>query len=208
MGQPKLRLPWHGTTIIQHVLEAWRAGGVRATVVVVPPDDPELADLCWQAGAEVVVPRQPPSEMKHSIQLAIQHIRDHLRPRAGDAWLVAPADLPDLSPAIVARLLATHEPDDPQILVPTLSGKRGHPVLFPWSLAGQIADLGEGEGLNVLVEHQGAAEIVCDDIAEPKAFADVDVPEDLQRGQPPPSSAHADQVRGNGQPNRSPPPSA
>ena len=181
MGQPKLMLPWGDSTIIETVLDAWKASGVRATVVVVPPDDRELADLCWHAGAEVVVPPQQPSEMKHSVRIALRHISRHLRPRDSDIWLVAPADMPRLSPAIVGRLLENHRPDEPKILLPTLQGKRGHPALFPWPLAARIDELGEDEGLNALVERESAAEIRCDDIADADAFSDVDTPDDYER---------------------------
>lgn len=182
MGQPKLLLPWGDSTILETTLDAWRTGGVKVVVVVVPPGQTELADLCWQAGAEVVVPKQPPAEMKDSIRLALRHISTHLRPREGDAWLVAPADLPQLSPIIIGRLLDEHLKDASAVRVPTIAGRWGHPVLFPWSLATKVGDLGANEGLNVLVEREGAVEVACDDIAAPTAFADVDTPEDYERG--------------------------
>jgi len=181
MGVPKLMLPWGESTIIETLLDTWKASRVRATVVVVPPDDRELADLCWHAGAEVVIPPQQPSEMKHSIRIALKHIAQHLRPRDTDAWLVAPADMPRLSAAIVSRLLENHQPDEPSILLPTLQGRRGHPVLFPWPLASRVNELGSDEGLNALVDREIVTEIACEDIAELGAFSDVDTPDDYEQ---------------------------
>lgn len=178
MGTPKLLLPWGETTIIESVLDAWKGAQVRATVVVVPPDDRELADLCWHAGAEVVVPSQQPGDMKQSVRIALRHIAKHLRPRETDVWLVAPADMPHLSSPIIARLLEKHRPDEPRILLPTLNGRRGHPALFPWPLAGRVDELGPDEGLNALVQREHPLEIPCDDLAGPDAFGDVDTPED------------------------------
>ena len=181
MGQPKLLLPWGESTIIETVLHAWRTAGVRATVVVVPPDDRELADLCWNAGAEVVIPQQQPAEMKQSIQLALRHVARHLRPRDSDAWLVAPADMPRVSPDIARRLLDHHRPDEPKVLLPTLNGRRGHPTLFPWPLAARVEELGPDEGLNALVEREWVGEVACDDIAGPDAFSDIDTPDDYEQ---------------------------
>lgn len=182
MGAPKLLLPWDESTIIETLIDAWKAGGVRATVVVVSPLDRELADTCWHAGAEVVIPPVQPAEMKHSIRFALKHIAKHLRPRESDAWLVAPADMPHLSPAIVSRLLEKHNPEEPRILLPTLGGRRGHPTLFPWPLAPLVDELGKEKGLNALVERESAVEIPCDDIADASAFSDVDTPEDYEQG--------------------------
>ena len=72
--------------------------------------------------------------MKASLQAALRHIDANFAPAASDAFLVAPADMPRLSAAIINRLLDEHYANpESAILVPTLRGRRGHPVLFPWS---------------------------------------------------------------------------
>ncbi|MEZ6078052.1 MAG: NTP transferase domain-containing protein [Pirellulaceae bacterium] len=42
MGQSKLLLPWRGTTVIEHVIEAWLRSRVTQVVVVARRDDLEL----------------------------------------------------------------------------------------------------------------------------------------------------------------------
>ena len=56
MGQPKLKMPWGGLTVIEQVVAAWRRGGVDHVMAVVRADDAELARMCDQAGAIVVSP--------------------------------------------------------------------------------------------------------------------------------------------------------
>ena len=45
MGQPKLLLPWRNSTIIEHVLAAWRASQVSHMLMVVHPADRQLAEI-------------------------------------------------------------------------------------------------------------------------------------------------------------------
>src|SRR5688500_5963836 len=102
MGQPKLLLRWGQTTIIEHVLAAWRAGGVTSTVIVVRSDDHELARVARDAGAHVVVPDVPPPQMKDSVEAGLQFIARNFQPGPGDIWLMAPADVPNLAANVIS----------------------------------------------------------------------------------------------------------
>jgi molybdenum cofactor cytidylyltransferase len=182
MGAPKLMLPLEGKPLIAHTIGAWRASQVDAVLVVVRPDDPELAAAARVAGAEVVVAEAPPPDMKASVQLALaQRTLD-----ADGAFLVAPADMPRLSPAIVNRLLEMHRQaasGSRAILVPTLKGKNGHPVLFPAACAADVFKLPADHGLDALIGESGAKIVPCDDLALLGAnpFADIDTPEQYAR---------------------------
>lgn len=178
MGRPKLLLPWGAHTVIEAVLAAWRASRVAATIVVVHPDDLELAALCRRAGAEVVQAPQAPPDMKASVILGLDFIERTLAPRGDEAWLAAPADLPLLSAATIDRLIAEHDPARPRILVPVHGGRRGHPVLFPWALAAEARRLGEGAGLDRLLADFAPRELA----SGPEALAaDLDTPDDYRR---------------------------
>jgi molybdenum cofactor cytidylyltransferase len=181
MGAPKLLLPWGDRTLIEQTLAAWRRSRVDRIVVIAPPGADELAQVCSAAGATVVVPASQPAEMKDSILLGLNYVATNVAPTAADAWLLAPADMPELSTAVIDHLLASHRPDQPKILVPTLAGRRGHPVLFPWPLAEKVHQLEPDEGLNALVGREGAREIPCDAAANPTAFEDIDTPADYQK---------------------------
>jgi len=84
---------------------------------------------------------------------------------------------------VTNALISAHSSNRPEILVPTLEGKRGHPVLFPWTLTGEVYSLSAAEGLNILRQRHENREIPCDAI-EPTgaaAFSDVDTPQDYER---------------------------
>ena len=183
MGAPKLLLPLSGGTIMEGTLAAWRASRVERIVVVVRPDDQELANVCRSYGVEVAIPPEAPPEMKDSVQYGLQYIEANFTPNAEDAWLLAPGDMPNLSLRVIDALIAEHDLSRPRILVPTLGGKRGHPVLFSWTLAAEVYSLSAAEGLNVLRQRHESQEVPCDSI-EPggsTAFSDIDTPEDYER---------------------------
>jgi molybdenum cofactor cytidylyltransferase len=178
MGQPKLLLPWRGRPVIEHVLQAWNNSRVQHVVVTVHPRDLQLAELCRRHGARVVVPTQPPPDMKTSVYLALQEARRTLAPHEHDAWLLAPADMPRLHAAIVDRLLAAYQPGQLQIVAPVRSGRRGHPIVLPFALADEVGALQAHEGINALLERFPVAELECPDGL---IHDDLDSPDDYRR---------------------------
>ena len=178
MGEHKLLLPWGEGTVIEAVLAAWRASGVNRTVVVARADDGELIDVCHRAGAEVVEADPPPADMKASVWCGLSHLRAALRDEMPDVWLLAPADMPTLDPAVIDRLLAACRDRAGEILVPLHDGRQGHPVLLPWSIAGEIPTLGAGEGINTLLARHELHPVECPYTVRP---ADLDTPDDYRR---------------------------
>ncbi len=203
MGSPKLLLPWGHATIIEQVLAAWRSSRVDRILVVVHPDDRELAERCRGDRVTVVIPTVPPPEMKDSVAAALRHIESECLPSSDDCWLLAPADMPNLSSATIDRLLTQHarrschserseeSPPPPEILrcaqndtseapilVPVHGGRRGHPVLFPWPLAAEVFALSATQGVNQLRRRHAVLEVSCgaDELGD-----DVDTVEDYRR---------------------------
>jgi len=190
MGQAKLLLPLAGQPLICHTLAAWLQSQASKVVIVVRAADRALSAVAAAAGAEVVAASPPPPDMKASIQAALRHLDALDSPQAGDAFLMAPADLPRLNAAIVNRLIAQHgaaasrgTAECDAILAPSLGGQRGHPVLFPWRFAAEIHALAADEGLDAIVRRQSPRLIPCDDLIADgqRPFADIDTPADYDR---------------------------
>lgn len=197
MGAPKLLLPWEQGdsrpgTVIESVLDAWRSSRVTALVVIVDARDGALIDVIRQVAArpsrtsgvprevpiELVIADPPPPEMKDSIRLGLDHIASGHDPANGDVWLLAPADMPTISPAVIDQLLSAAAANVGQVLSPTHAGRRGHPVLFPWRLAAEVALLGDHEGVNQLLKRHPVVEIPCGPDCLP---GDIDTVEDYTR---------------------------
>lgn len=182
MGRPKLLLPWRGGTVLDQVLSAWRASPVARVVVVIDPHSPvrdALAECCQRQGAQAVVPTESPPDMKASLAAGLAWLAECEVPAERDAWLVAPADFPLLDPAVVAALVAAHDPGQPVAVVPVSTGRRGHPVLVPWPWRERVTSLGASEGLNRLLAEGPTREIAVAGGAD--WGGDLDTPEDYQR---------------------------
>lgn len=183
MGAPKLLLPLAGKPLVLHAIDAWKKSSAQTIVVVVRAGDQPLVDVVRMAGVAWVEADPPPPDMKASIQAGLTYVERQYAPAADAAVLVAPADMPRLSPATIDRLLAEHRNQPGSILVPTLAGHRGHPVLLPWHIAAEVHALAPEEGLDALLRRRVPVAIPCDDLlaSDRQAFADIDTPEDYRR---------------------------
>jgi len=177
MGRPKLLLPLGGKTVLARTLEALAIPEVAARIVVVRPDDDELADAATASAALVVRPPLPPPEMRASVEHALREIEARFTPDPSDGWMLAPADHPVLDQAVVERLWQEWRDRRPPILVPTCAGRRGHPTLFRWDLTPAIFALPPDRGLNQLLrDHQADVRELAVDA--PSILVDLDTPED------------------------------
>lgn len=189
MGQPKLRLLHQGQPLLSHTIAALKLGGAAQICVVLHPSLGDLAPLCLAANAIPLVLPHPTSDMKQSVLHGLNCLAEHYQPSASDAWFLSPADLPFLSPRITQHLATvassevTSSHPTRSILIPTLTGKKGHPILLPWSIAAKIAALPADKGINALLKDHPCTYVSCDAV-EPqglRVFADIDTPEDYAR---------------------------
>lgn len=183
MGRAKLLLPWNDAelsdqTILGQVLATWRSAGPTAVVVTVHPDDVAVADVCRAAAVEFVQPAVPPPDMKASIAAALDYLQSKYAPSPADAWLVAPADLPNLSFSVIEKLLRAYDRTAPQIVRPTHAGRFGHPTLLPWLAAAEVGTIPTNRGLDYLFERLPFTAV---EAGTPCLADDVDTPDDYRR---------------------------
>lgn len=176
MGEPKLLLPWQGRPLIEHVLSAWRATRVDRIVVVIHAPDERLSQSCRAMGVDVVLANPRPVDMKASVQQGLDDLASRVQPLLGDAWLTAPADMPELSAAAIDRLIAAHDPAIPRALIAAHEGRSGHPILIPWIWTPRVSQLGPDEGLDSLLRSMPLEKIEC---GPPARAADIDTPADF-----------------------------
>ena len=180
MGQPKLLLPLGGTTVIERVLTVLDHPAIAARCVVVRASDAPLTETVRRAGGLALHPPVDPPDMRASVHFALETIQRDFSPRADDGWLLVPADHPVLDRRLIETLIVTWERDRPPILVPLVGNRRGHPTLFRWSLAREVASIPADLGLNwLLSEH--AREVSELPVEGDAALTDLDTPEDYER---------------------------
>jgi molybdenum cofactor cytidylyltransferase len=179
MGQPKLLMKFEGETLIHRVVTALRRGGAGRVVVVAPPATaPEgllIADEARRAGAAVIVPETRPAEMRLSVELGLTMFEAEPTPQL---VFLTPGDIPGITPDLVARLRDAALGRPGCIVAPEYEGRRGHPLVLPWSMAIEIRTLPAGEGVNALVARY-KDRLIEVPVLIPDALIDLDTPEDL-----------------------------
>jgi len=126
MGTCKQLLPLEGRTIIARSLEMLLAGGVGELIVVIGPDDDEVARAVRNYPVTIVRTTDTRGDMATSVRTG----RDILSP-AAPAAVIALCDYPLVTAATIARLGEAHRLNPHAIIIPCHNGRRGHPPLFP-----------------------------------------------------------------------------
>jgi molybdenum cofactor cytidylyltransferase len=185
MGSPKLLLDVNGKTVIGCVLTALGEAGVSNRLVVIHPQDELLKREVEQYGGRALLPTAPPPEMRDSIRFGLESVVDDMRARGEPAdphqpWFLVPADHPVIDPQTAMILLDAAAKNPGRIVVPTHSGRRGHPTVFAWRHALQIDQIPAGLGFNWILEHE-SSQIVEIEFASSSVLVDLDTPEDYER---------------------------
>lgn len=180
MGRPKLLLPLGDSTVIGQLLRTLSSSGIDATFVLVRPDDTGLRDEVHREGAIVVQPTAPPPEMRFSVEHLLEAVRKRESSQPTDGWLLVPGDHPLIQPQTLGQLIETWRADPSRIVLPAHDGRRGHPTLFPWDLAEEVAALPGDVGVNHLLK-QHADKVVEVPVDDPTITLDLDTPEDYER---------------------------
>jgi molybdenum cofactor cytidylyltransferase len=174
-GGEKLLVPWRGRPLYEHALEALRASpGIDETLVVVKPGFgvPPRRPRC-----RFVVNPDHAEGMGASLRAGVW-----AAPEDADAYLVALADMPRITPALIASLIAAHAAAGKPILVPLCGGRRGHPVMIGAGLrVGLLAVTGDVGAREIIQAHpEWVAQFETQDAA---VLFDVDTPADLAAGE-------------------------
>jgi molybdenum cofactor cytidylyltransferase len=181
MGQPKLALRLGGQTVLEHVIDALRQGGVDHVLVVVGPHVSELAPVAEKAGAEVLLMPQETHDMRATVERGLCRLEERYHPNSLDYWLLIPGDHPTLDPAVVRRLIQEQEKNPRySIFIPTYRGRRGHPALIGWKHIAAIRQISAGQGLNVYLRQQDRETLEVP-VGTAEALFDLDTPEDYKR---------------------------
>ncbi len=151
-------------------------------LVVVGASAAEVAALV-PPGVEVVVNERHSTGMGSSLALGLEAVA-----RTGaDAVLVMLVDLPDVTDAVAARLiaLAAADPEPRALLVrAAYAGRPGHPVLLGRHHFRPVMTAADGDaGARDYLATRAARLVECGDLA---AGRDVDTPEQRPRDAPPP----------------------
>jgi molybdenum cofactor cytidylyltransferase len=184
MGEPKLALPFRGSTVLARVLWAMGRAGVSERILVLGHHRERLEPIAREAaaggGPPVVLLQNPDPEadMASSVRIGVRGAS-----AASDWFLITPADLPALEPESVDRLLEEAGRcgglKRPPLLVPIHQGRSGHPLALPEALRADI--LGSPPGWKLSDWVHGVAYPVREVRVDGDGiWRDIDAPGDLE----------------------------
>lgn len=139
MGCCKLLLPLPDQAgreqpVIGRCLETLQQAGIHDIVLVLgEPYGPDIRDAAAPYGATVAWNPEPASDMAASLRCGLP-----LLPPDASGILVFVPDYPLVQPATVRLLLERHRQMPDAILIPTLEGRKGHPILLPVAILAQL----------------------------------------------------------------------
>ncbi|MDB5344958.1 MAG: mocA [Schlesneria sp.] len=164
MERSKLLLPLAGATVVDRILSTLEHPAVTNRYVVVNHTDIALQSEVTRHTGTLVVSDGDPADMRASVSLALDAIQREFAPSDDDGWLLAPAEYPALDGSLIEELMHCWHQAEPAILVPRFGARRGHPTLFRWKFAREVARIPVGRGLNWLLREYASdvTEVIVD----------------------------------------------
>jgi molybdenum cofactor cytidylyltransferase len=176
-GRDKLLETVGGVPVLRRVADAAAASRASETVAVLPPGDAARAGALRGSGARLVEAADCAEGMAASLRAGLAAVAG-----SADAVVILLADMPEIGPAHLDRLIAAFDPEGGREIVRATAadGTPGHPVLFGRrffeALSGLAGDRGAREvvrqGRDFLADVPLDASAAITDLDTPEAWAD------------------------------------
>lgn len=174
MGRQKALLDAGGRSFVAAVVGALVGGGCDPVLVVVAPDQDEVARKAEGAGASVLVNPDPGDGPITSLRLALATLGDGV---AGVAF--CPVDHPLLTAETVAGLVDAYIEGDAPLALPVVGTERGHPAILGPALFPELQDTDLEGGARAVV-HRHLEEALLVPVSDLGAVTDIDTPEEYR----------------------------
>lgn len=168
MGRPKaLVRDVDGTSWLQRSVEVLLSGGCGGVTVVLGAEADEAVRLLDGLGVDVAIAHDWAQGMSASLRCGLRTLVSS----DAQAAVVSLVDLPDVTAAVVRRVLSEREGDEALVRA-SYHGRPGHPVLLGRAHWAAVADSATGdEGARAYLADHDTALVECGDLA---SGADVD----------------------------------
>lgn len=172
MGCNKSFLPLGGKTVLQQVLLTLRAAHPAKILVVLGAQGEPVAESLADFAVTIVRNPAPDSDMADSLRMALAGLSQE-----DQGVMICLGDQPLIAQATYRRLADHYQSHPDAIVQPCCNGRKGHPVLLPSALLGELTNFATLRDL--LREHAARRQLI--DVDDPGILVDLDTPEDYQR---------------------------
>jgi CTP:molybdopterin cytidylyltransferase MocA len=150
MGAFKPLLPFGNTTVIDYSIDYLRRGGIDTIIAVVGHRAAEIKTNLQNAGIIFATNPDANSAMSASIFHGVRAL-----PNEAQAVVITPVDHPAVPPEVVTQLINEWRHGAP-LVIPTNSGRGGHPVLIDLKFRNELLNLDPTRGLKSFFDaHRG-----------------------------------------------------
>jgi molybdenum cofactor cytidylyltransferase len=172
MGKLKQLLPLGGRPMVSHAASALCKASLAQVVVVLGAQADEVQRALGELPVEFVINEAWTEGISTSLRAGMRALRPEI-----EAALIALADQPGLTPALLRAIVARYRETRAAILAPFYQGRRGNPVLFDRVMFSELLQIRGDEGGRELLARYGdrLERLDTDDSA---AVLDVDTPYD------------------------------
>lgn len=175
MGTPKQLLPFGEKMILQTVVDVLLCLDLTEVIVVLGHEADQIQETLKDRPVTCCINSAYQEGMFSSVLCGVENI-----PLSADAMLLALGDQPHIDPDVGKAVVEAYQKNTAGIVIPTLGGKRGHPVVIDLKrYRAEIQSLSGNEGLKPVMRGHGddTFELRVEDTG---ILRDLDTPEDYR----------------------------
>lgn len=182
MGRPKQLLPWGGSTVIAVVARSLSQAGAAPVICVTGHRGQEVAAALARTDAMIVPnPAYRQQDLLSSYQAGVRWLLENADQASTiEGALLSLGDQPHLPASTIARIAAQARRTPDRIVIPSYDMRRGHPMVLPQVLWGELLALAADDALRTLVNRH-ADRIVYVNTKNDAVLLDMDTPADYER---------------------------
>jgi molybdenum cofactor cytidylyltransferase len=174
MGQPKLTMPFKGTTIIEWTVHNVLGSSADEVLIVTGHDELRISGLFKQKPVRLVHNAEYMRGMVTSIIAGMEAASPEMV-----AILVLPGDQPTITSSTINAILIAFRSSDKGIAVPVYQGRTGHPAIFSRKYRDELTGLND-QGARALV-YGHCEDVLRVDVDAPEVRIDIDTLADYNR---------------------------
>lgn len=175
MGQFKPLLPYGDKKILTHLLGEISRAGINDITVVTGHNRLLIENELLNQPCKTVYNPNYKQGMHTSVIAGVCHLSEPY-----DAWMQFLGDQPEISSQLIEQLSKYWEETQKGIIIPSYSGKSGHPVIISKNFSEEIKNIGPAEGLRGFMKNH-TNDIQYLSVSNESILFDVDTPEDYQK---------------------------
>lgn len=174
MGSNKLLFELGGESVLRGAARRALAAGLSPLLVVLGHEAERAGQELAGLPCRVVINPGYEQGINSSLKTGVSAV-----PAEAQAAVVMLADMPFVTPEMLAGLIARFRSSEAPLVISDYEGVNAPPMLYDRSLFGELlAMTGEGCGRQVVKQHRGEAEVLS---WPASALTDLDVPDDYTR---------------------------